>query len=176
MRWYIGLLLIFGVVVSGCSVNKGTLHTNAPEKLSGENTEIRSGKPGDQIVGNYRVYDKEFFNKALADKNITLLYFYANWCPECKNQERSVEEVFKYLASNGKITGFRVNVMDSETTPDGEAIMKEYGITIAPSFIVLGEDGKVRRDLNGEWKEEDMKQFLEKGAPSETTPAPKSEI
>jgi len=155
-------LVLAGVALTGCSLRgngKAGLVTPTP-KLVGDRTEINRGEAGDQIVGNYRIYDKQRYERAKSEGKGVLLYFYANWCPTCRVQEPIVEEVFSALVADERVVGFRVNYNDSDTTPDGKELAMQTGVTYQHTFIVLGRDGEEAWRLVGDWGKEEMISFL----------------
>ncbi len=154
-------LVVFAIVLAGCSRGgKINLNNKKGPELVGENTEARKGVAGDQIVGNYRVYDKSLYEKAKFDGKIILLYFYANWCPTCKEQEPAVEKVFRGLAGNNGRVAFRVNYNDSEVTPDGKALADEFKVNYQHTFVVIGSDGMIKKQSVGLWGAGEMATYL----------------
>lgn len=85
-------------------------------------------------------FNKKDYEKALASKKVVVLYFYANWCPDCKKEFPLMEEAFNMLDTSNVI-GFRVNYKDSETDHDEEALASEYGIAYQHTKVLL-KDGK----------------------------------
>lgn len=69
---------------------------------------------------------KDYAAALAAQKNI-VLYFYANWCPLCK------EEIPKFYAAfdslkDPNLIAFRVNFKDSDTDADEVALAKQFGV------------------------------------------------
>lgn len=59
---------------------------------------------------------------------LILLYFYANWCPICKNEIKdALYPAFNELATTD-IIGFRVNYNDNETDDAERDLAREFGV------------------------------------------------
>ena len=100
----------------------------------------------------YLEYNKEDFDKAIAENKIIVLYFYANWCPTCKAEESETYAAFDEL-DNSNVVGFRVNYKDSETDSDEAELAKKYGITYQHTKIIL-KDGERVLKAPDSWKKD----------------------
>ncbi len=111
--------------------------------------------PAVEIEGagsNYVIFTQENYEKALADNKTIVLYFYANWCPICKNEQTEIAEAFDEL-KNLNIVGFRVNYKDSETEKEEEALAKEFGVSYQHTKIII-KDGKQVLKSPDSWSKE----------------------
>lgn len=109
---------------------------------------------------NYKLYSKTEYEKALAEKKITMLYFTANWCPICREQEPVNMEALKSLEEDKDIIAFRVHILDSETTKETEALAEKYDISYQHTTVIIGPDGEVKTDYIGPLTKEDLKARL----------------
>ncbi|MBM3206262.1 MAG: thioredoxin family protein [Candidatus Staskawiczbacteria bacterium] len=88
-------------------------------------------------------FNKEDYQKALATDKLVLLYFYANWCPICKEEvNNSLYPAFNELTTD-KVIGFRVNYNDNQTDNDERDLAREFGIAYQHSKILLKNGERV---------------------------------
>ncbi len=119
------------------------------EKVSVEATENES-------PSKYLDYSKEEYDKALADKRVLVIFFIANWCPECLNQDRLFRNVLEDLTKEG-VVGLRSHILDSETTTETDALAKKFNIAKENSIVILDKNGVIAFKHTGNLKEEDLK-------------------
>lgn len=74
-----------------------------------------------------------------AGKNI-VLYFYANWCPNCKVEFPVMQAAFSELA-DPTVVGFRVNFNDTQTDDAERALARLFGVTYQHTKVFV-KDGK----------------------------------
>lgn len=105
--------------------------------------------PEEQIVYNdsiapslYLAYSKEEYDKALDNHRPVVLFFLANWCIECGSQDVLNSELFKELTTEGVI-GFKIHILDSETTTETDSLAKKFDVTKENTFVVLNKTGAV---------------------------------
>lgn len=97
----------------------------------------------------YVPFSQAAYDQAVANGEPIFLFFYANWCPFCKEQEPRNQEVF---ASYGKfVRGFRVNYNDSDTDAAEKALAAKFKVTYQHTGIYLrnGKD-EVKRTIGTE--------------------------
>ncbi len=97
------------------------------------------GYKGELLAGNespYLVFNKEDYDKALSENKTILLYFYANWCPECKIEQPETISAFNEM-KNKNLIGFRVNYKDSDTDNNEIALAKEFGISYQHTKVII---------------------------------------
>jgi len=86
-------------------------------------------------------YNKADYDAAIASDKLVVLYFYANWCPICKEEVANA----LYPAFNGlttdKVVGIRINYKDSDTDKDEENLARQYGISYQHTKVFL-KNGK----------------------------------
>jgi len=104
----------------------------------------------------YLNYSKDLFDTALNENKIILLYFTSNWCQECFMQEDIIRKVFDSL-KDIEMVGFRVHILDSETTEETDLLAKKYDISSEQTTLVLKSGGSVSFKIKGVVEEEDLK-------------------
>jgi len=166
----IAITILVSIVVAGCAPKGGETQTKDTRLercrtlvAGGEDTESEEREQCERLlaketsegsssthadagavlagtVSPYRVFDKEDYEKALAENKIIVLYFYANWCPLCKKEQPETQAAFDEL-NNPNVIGFRVNFKDSDTDEDEEAMAREFGIAYQHTKVII-KDGK----------------------------------
>lgn len=151
MRNQLYLLLILLILLSGCA---GTVSTNE----TSDHLAVKAGEPkvlaGSQA--RYLEFSKKDYENALNDNKKILLYFYANWCPLCKKEQKETFAAFNELHDSDWI-GFRVNYKDSDTDKDEEDLAREFGISYQHTKVLL-KDGKAVLKAPDSW---DKQRYLE---------------
>lgn len=92
-------------------------------------------------------FNQADYDRAVADGRVVLLYFYANWCPICRDEVPRLYDAFKDL-TNPRIVGFRVNYNDNETDDDEKELARKYGIAYQHTKVII--KGGVQVLKNGE--------------------------
>jgi thiol-disulfide isomerase/thioredoxin len=99
---------------------------------------------GDVLAGKDMLlleFRKSDFDQAMASNTPILLYFYANWCPECKEETmNALYPVFDRLMTDAgalDIIGFRVNYKDSDTDDDETELARTYGIAYQHTKVMI---------------------------------------
>jgi len=72
-------------------------------------------------------FNKADYEKAVASGKLVVLFFYANWCPVCKEEFPRMQSAFNSLKSD-QVVGFRVNYNDNQTDEDEKALAREFGV------------------------------------------------
>ena len=106
---------------------------------SADNQNSAQGFTGTLLAGSSSpllAFEKEGYDKALKTDKLIVLYFYANWCPICREEFPRVEEVFDELTSD-KVVGFRVNFNDSETDDHEVELAREFGVAYQHTKVFL---------------------------------------
>ena len=107
----------------------------------------------------YQPYTKAAYEAAkLADKPI-FLFFYANWCPTCREQEPRFQKVIP--AHKGGVVALRVNYNDTETDSDEKELAKEFGVTYQHTGFFIGKDGIVKQKTIGTITDAKTTEFLD---------------
>lgn len=67
------------------------------------------------------------YQAALATDKLVVLYFYANWCPICREEVPELLAAFNELTTD-RVIGFRVNYNDTDTDDAERALAREHGV------------------------------------------------
>jgi thiol-disulfide isomerase/thioredoxin len=86
-------------------------------------------------------FNKADYDKAIQSNKLVVLYFYASWCPNCREEFPKMETAFNNLAPD-QVVGFRLNYKDPDTDSDEISISKQFGIAYQHTKVFL-KDGKV---------------------------------
>ena len=81
-------------------------------------------------------FTKAEYDKALRSNKLVVLYFYANWCPICKEEIPKFYEAFNELETD-QVIGFRVNFNDSDTDEDETNLAREFGVAYQHTKVFL---------------------------------------
>jgi len=96
-------------------------------------------------------FTRSDYEEAVASGKLVVLYFYANWCPLCKEEFPKMQSVFDALLRNN-VVGFRVNYKDSDTDLDEIELAKQFGIAYQHTKIFI-RDGKQILKSPESWNE-----------------------
>ena len=100
------------------------------------------------------------YEKALASGKPVFLYFYANWCPVCKEEQEVLTTAFNSI-KNESIIGFRVNYKDNETDDDEVALARQFGIAYQHTKVAI-QDGETVLKAPDSWDIERYENELQK--------------
>ncbi len=135
---------------------KETTSSAAREKKEFEAQHKTAGSEGVLAVhgeATYETFSKTKYQAALAAHEPIFLYFYANWCPTCREQEPRNEEVFKSFSSH--VHGFRVHTLDNEVSSDDQALAKQFNIYVQHTAIFIDKNGKeIKRTIGTQSNEQ----------------------
>jgi thiol-disulfide isomerase/thioredoxin len=88
-------------------------------------------------------FNKADYERALEEKKLVVLYFYANWCPICKKEvSDALYPAFDEL-SNTDIVGFRVSYNDDETDSSEKDLAREFGVAYQHTKVFLKNKERV---------------------------------
>lgn len=104
----------------------------------------------------YLNYTKEYYDSALANNRVLVLFFTSNWCSECNNQEKINKSVIESMTTEG-VVGLNIHILDSETTTESDALAKKFDVKKENTFIVLNKSGAVAFRYVGEIDGETLK-------------------
>jgi thiol-disulfide isomerase/thioredoxin len=103
---------------------------------------------GTKIGSQLLKFNQSDYDKAVTSNKLILLYFYANWCPTCKEELPKLESAFDAL-NDPNVVGFRVSYKDSETTKDAEAIARKFGVAYQHTKVFVYQDKQVKKSPEG---------------------------
>ncbi len=128
--------------------NTGTIPTNS-------NTEPYSReKIGDKTIlagtsAPLLDFNKEDYDAAIASDKLVVLYFYANWCPICKNETaNALYPAFDELTTD-TVIGIRVNYKDGNTDTDEENLAREFGVPYQHTKVFLKNGKQILKAPDG---------------------------
>jgi thiol-disulfide isomerase/thioredoxin len=93
-------------------------------------------------------------------KSAELLFFYANWCPHCKNAKPEVDKI-KDAYQDKTINGYKIiftYVDCSKDNANSEKLMNQYKVDGFPTIKLL-KDGNVY-DFDAKPTQDSLNQFL----------------
>lgn len=73
---------------------------------------------------------------AKSSGKVIVLYFYANWCPICREEFPLAEAAFDQLTTPN-VVGFRVNFNDNETDQSEKDLAREHGIPYQHTKVIV---------------------------------------
>ncbi|MCH7759028.1 redoxin domain-containing protein [Patescibacteria group bacterium] len=86
-------------------------------------------------------FNKADYDQALASDKLVVLYFYADWCPICKQEVvDALYPAFNKLTTD-QVIGIQVNYKDNYTDSDEVALAREFGVPYQHTKVFL-KDGK----------------------------------
>ena len=136
--WIIGAVIL--VVVGG-------LFFSNQQPKNGQQPKMEKKPVAMEKTANsrYLVYSKDVYDAA-SDKR-RVLYFYATWCPSCKQANED------FTANPNKIPEdvvvIRTNYNDQDTDQGEKDLAKKYGITYQHTFVQIDSQGKEITKWNG---------------------------
>lgn len=167
------LLLIAGITVLGAGLyfyknafpktnSQSTLQEGSQEREAQEKTQTResqSNTPEGKTVTGYTgkvlagttapfiIFNLPDYEKALKDNKVIVLDFFANWCPECREEAPKLHAGFDALSTD-KVIGFRVNYNDTDTDKDEKDLAGKYGITFQHTKVIVKNGKEFSKDVN----------------------------
>lgn len=112
---------------------------------------------------SYSDYSKTEFDNAISENRVLILYFTANWCNDCQQQDTINTQVFGDLSSSG-LVGLRSHILDSETTTETDLLAKKFDVVKENTIVILNKKGAVKFKNEGMLDVETLKvKILEVG-------------
>lgn len=153
------VLVIAVVFAAGCigttedSMKKGeTMQKTISSGEAMNDTMMKGTYTGQVLAGSSAPlldFNKADYDKASQSNKTILLYFYAAWCPICKEELPRLYGAFNEL-NNDKIIGFRVNFNDDQTNDDERAIARQFGVPYQHTKVLV-KNGKVIGKFPDSW-------------------------
>ena len=98
------------------------------------------GYSGAKIAGQLSLFldfQKSDYDAALVTDKLIVLYFYANWCPICKEETaNALYPAFNELTTD-QIIGFQVSYNDDQTDANEKALAREFGVAYQHTKVFL---------------------------------------
>jgi thiol-disulfide isomerase/thioredoxin len=136
----------FFLINSPKSLNPSQQQNEATNNNSGE-VKMVDGYTGQVLAGEkapFLVFNRQDYEKALNEKKIIVLDFYANWCPECRVEAPELDAGFNALDTD-QVIGFRVNFNDPETDQDEKDLAAQFKIPYQHTKVILRDGVEVFR-------------------------------
>jgi len=116
----------------------------AEQVVSAGQTAQGSTFQGEVLAGNSALllsFNENDYEKALNSDKLVVLYFYASWCPICKEEVASaLYPAFNELEGEDVI-GFRVNFNDNDTDQNEKELARQFGVAYQHTKVFL-ENGQ----------------------------------
>lgn len=113
-------------------------------------TDTLSDYQGKVLAGTiapFLEFNQGDYEKTVASGKLVVLYFYANWCPVCKEEEPRIQKIFSGFMTEKKsfdqVVGFRVNYNDNETDKDEENLAREFGVAYQHTKVFVKNGQRV---------------------------------
>lgn len=97
-------------------------------------------------------FNKSDYDKAVASDRLVVLYFYANWCPICREEVPHLYAALNEL-NTYKVIGFRVNYNDNQTDDDEKKIAKQFGVAYQHTKVFLKNGQRILKSPES-WKKD----------------------
>ena len=153
------LIFLFLILIVGCTQQDfEEVIKEAPKEPLSDNLgkeAFDQAYSGTVLAGKTTIYlefNKADYDTAIAENKVILLYFYADWCPICKEEQVSLHDAFNEMDYNN-LVGFRVNYRDSGVDNFEEALAKEHGITYQHTKVII-KDGQRVLKAPDSWEKE----------------------
>jgi thiol-disulfide isomerase/thioredoxin len=89
------------------------------------------------------------YDAAIKSDKLVVLYFYANWCPICKEEiANALYPAFNELTTD-KVIGIRVNYKDSDTDEDEKNLARQYGIPYQHTKVFIKNGQQILKAPDG---------------------------
>jgi thiol:disulfide interchange protein len=87
---------------------------------------------------------QDALHRAEESGRLVLLDFSADWCPPCRKMEQDVFSSDEFAAElETLVVPLRVDLTDSPLSPSVGEVVRQYGVTALPTFIVIEAAGRV---------------------------------
>ena len=109
---------------------------------------IKTTEAGTLLAGTATpLYDftQAQYDEALKSGKTILLYFYAKWCPICREETaNALYPAFNQLNTD-KLVGFRVNFKDDDTDENEVALARKFGVLYQHTKVILKPDSSSQK-------------------------------
>ena len=143
------VVLAYSIFNSGESIKKGDSMMKDKEAVMEKEDSMEKKdnmlKESQILAGSqaklYEFSETEYASAKSSDKLI-VLYFYANWCPICREEFPKMQSAFNEL-SQDNVVGFRVNFKDDETSEAEESLAREFGVSYQHTKVFIKEGRQI---------------------------------
>ena len=159
--WIVVILAVL-LLGGGFFVLRGKSDSSYPERVN-EFSEPKNpdGVVNEEVEGsNYKLFNKGEYEMALSNGKVVMLYFTANWCPICREQEPTNKEALSELEEQTEIIAFRVHILDDEETKETQALADYFAVRYQHTTVILNSNGEVSETATGPISKEELKNKL----------------
>ncbi len=96
--------------------------------------------PTHQSKFPWKPYSKQALEDSVAHKKPVVIDFFAQWCPNCHELDRTVFSLPQIQAKLAQVTALRMDVTNQDD-PQIQQILQEYEIEGVPTIIFLDSRG-----------------------------------
>ncbi len=89
----------------------------------------------------WKPYSKQALEDSVAHKKPVVIDFFAQWCPNCHELDRTVFSLPEIQAKLAQVTALRMDATNQDD-PQVQKILQEYGIEGLPTIIFLDSHGQ----------------------------------
>lgn len=136
-------VMLEGDKMDGDAMEQDTMMEGEGSEMLGYNGSVLAGKDSPFLD-----FSKEDYEAALKTDKLIVLYFYANWCPICKEEIVKAEAAFEVLEGSDVI-GFRVNFKDDQTESYEEQLAREFGVAYQHTKVFVKNGERVLKSPEG---------------------------
>lgn len=144
----VGLLLIFGAYwqMQQTGVRPAALESTTPSGTAAMESDSPTETPTTLGASpQYIAFEADTLSSTATQRRV--LFFYANWCPTCKEANDEFVGDLSELPSN--VALIRVNYNDSDTDQAEKDLAKKYAVTYQHTFVQIDADGNEVAKWNG---------------------------
>ena len=136
---------------------------------------VRADTRGPAPQFTVQTLDGETFTNASIRGRVTLLDFWATWCPVCRGDQAAVDDIERRFADQGLIV-LAVDVGESEATVrtylqgnprscrvvvnDGRSLAARFGVHGYPHYVVIDGDGNIAGIQSGSGGEASLQRLV----------------
>lgn len=138
------------------------------DKEAVESTEVMidtkidfSGKVLAGVVTPLLDFNQADYDAAIEADKTVLLYFYASWCPICRDEVQNATYPAFAELENESVVGFRVNFNDGDTDNDEKELARAHGVAYQHTKVIVQGGERVLKSPE-KWTKERYSQELDK--------------
>lgn len=146
------LLIVAVVVLLGVVGSWYVLRSSLPRSQSGKSFTSESSQntnpeasAGAVLAGKAaQIFDftKSRYDEEIKSNKLIVLYFYASWCPICKEEVPKMYQAFDELTTD-QVVGFRINYNDNSTDNDEKELARLFGIAYQHTKVFLKNNSRI---------------------------------
>ena len=145
------------LLLAGCgSSSEETATPTASETVAESPAEVMEESPSADamektpevmVTGGQYVTETQYREDPAAfQEGNTVLFFYAPWCPDCQETDKSIQQT-------GVPDDINIVKIDFDNAND---LRKKYGVTQQHTFVLIGADGEEIKKWTGSFSAEDI--------------------